>query len=471
MDIINSISLTNQRSRMTLPSPHFSSVEVPAKLHVPAINKSEQKPPLRFVAYCKFCREGFASDNDLFQHRRNDHEKCPYDDCKFNASSKAVAEHITRVHIKSNTLVKIQDLTTPEQIEKWREERRKRYPTASNVALRQQAREERFLRGEKLQDRNQRFGDSKQKNHIKSFDNRNNHKQNNRNHKFDERGPNNKSHDKSNRFNKNDKRHQNSVLNCEKIEAQDHSHTEAVVPLNDNAGKPSVQRPEKKAFKPTKIPIDEDSSDDEQRPTPRFKGTSQMKDYHKVETIVKERAALSILEMYGSESDVSDLEACSENLGIDIKSPPLAETVAETETPTEETAMVGDNQSNNNEDEPTVDDEGEAPDEVPIDHQTSSNNQEQTSTPFADKNSRKRKREYEAKAHAIATKKRTVLDYAKLKNQPSVNPFLEKLLQQDIRHERNILLQCVNFVVKNNFFDVGQSRNKPEESENKEECQ
>lgn len=36
---------------------------------------------------------------------------------------------------------------------------------------------------------------------------------------------------------------------------------------------------------------------------------------------------------------------------------------------------------------------------------------------------------------------------------PSVNPFLEKLLQEDIRHERNVLLQCVNYVVRNNFFD------------------
>lgn len=31
--------------------------------------------------------------------------------------------------------------------------------------------------------------------------------------------------------------------------------------------------------------------------------------------------------------------------------------------------------------------------------------------------------------------------------------LLEKLLAKDIRHERNILLQCVDFVVKNNFFD------------------
>lgn len=32
--------------------------------------------------------------------------------------------------------------------------------------------------------------------------------------------------------------------------------------------------------------------------------------------------------------------------------------------------------------------------------------------------------------------------------------LLEKLLRKEIRHERNVILQCVNYVVKNNFFDV-----------------
>lgn len=39
----------------------------------------------------------------------------------------------------------------------------------------------------------------------------------------------------------------------------------------------------------------------------------------------------------------------------------------------------------------------------------------------------------------------------------SVNPrklsLLEKLLAKDIRHERNILLQCADYVIKMNFFD------------------
>jgi len=31
--------------------------------------------------------------------------------------------------------------------------------------------------------------------------------------------------------------------------------------------------------------------------------------------------------------------------------------------------------------------------------------------------------------------------------------LLEKLLEKDIRHERNLVLQCTHFIVQNNFFD------------------
>ncbi|KAL1397336.1 hypothetical protein pipiens_020149, partial [Culex pipiens pipiens] len=36
--------------------------------------------------------------------------------------------------------------------------------------------------------------------------------------------------------------------------------------------------------------------------------------------------------------------------------------------------------------------------------------------------------------------------------------MLEKLLDKDIRHERNVLLQCVRFVVDNKFFGIGQPK-------------
>jgi hypothetical protein len=68
------------------------------------------------------------------------HIKCPQ--CDFNAAKRIVREHQSKEH---GTSVKDADpsvaaqatalfkLDTPEDIERWREERRRRYPTAANV--------------------------------------------------------------------------------------------------------------------------------------------------------------------------------------------------------------------------------------------------------------------------------------------------------------------------------------------------
>ena len=434
---------------MTLPSPHFmKNVAKPTieKLHVQKIDHNQK---IQFVAYCKYCSEGFKSDNDLYQHRRN-HEKCPYEGCKFNASSKAIADHVQRVHLKTNTLVKIQDLTTPEQIEKWRQERRKRYPTASNVSLRQQAQEERMQRGEKLQEKQQRFGDSQQKNHIKNFDKRNQDKNNqqNRHKNRDRQYPNKR--ERPQNFNSNVENSEGSTKSCPPIDNLPEKKSENVpekksdsLPEKTSSSlheKKSNNHPKKKFdnVKPDEQRIDQDSSDDEQRATPRFIGTSQMKDYHQVETIVKEHAALSILGMYGTDSECDEdgeLRSSDDPEETAIPIDGVAESEIIDEKPVDEEQFLDE-------------DNNDAPDVESV------KRTEQILPPPDGKNCRKRKHEtYNAK-RANIVKPRTILDYGKLRSKPSVNPFLEKLLQHDIRHERNILLQCVNYVVRNNFFAI-----------------
>lgn len=430
---------------MALPSPSFlknSNKPVNEKSHV---TKEENKRTNHFVAYCKYCREGFRSENELFQHRKS-HEKCPYDSCQFNASAKIIAEHIQRVHLKTNSLVKIQDLTTPEQIEKWKEERRKRFPTTANVILRQQAQEIRLQRGEKLQDRQQRFGDFQQRNHIRSFDNRNNQKGNRQRNQKNRQNRNQgeRKYDKNADKTARDDKMEPTVESTE-MPPPDKVEIEQTMPANN--------------FKPLNLqknvqPHEEDSSDDEIT-TPRFKGTSQMKDYHGVETLVKEKAALSILGMYGSDSysetedDSMAVEeekpqpTCPQNKECNIEEMEINETRENDEDKTHEVAPDND--------------DGEAPEEVPITH--SCETLPPGSTPFSatEKASRKRKRDQQPQRRDTKRLTRSGLDYSKLRRRPFVNPFLEKLLQEDIRHERNVLLQCVNYVVKNNFFGVGQA--------------
>lgn len=407
--------------------------------------KEEIKKPNHSVAYCKYCREGFSSENELFQHRKS-HERCPFEDCQFNASGKVIAEHVQRVHMKTNSLVKIQDLTTPEQVEKWREERRKRYPTSANVSLRQQAQEARFQRGEKLQDRQQRFGDFQQRNHIKNLDNRNQQK-------GDWNQKKNQRHQKRDHFDKSDrKQHQKDgkdespqTSSAPTVSGSQEQETiptpkpdrrkDFVKPVNTTKPQPAL-----KAFPKASIPSNEDSSDDESRATPRFKGTSQMKNYHQVETIVKEQPALSILGMYGSDSESE----------VEEKEP--AEAPAKPYAASEDIEMKNELVQCSEEgqlDENAID---EAPEEIPIDHITDAMPPASTSL-ATEKPGRKRNRDNQQSRRQDKKKPRTVLDYSKLRLKPSVNPFLERLLQDDIRHERNVLLQCVNYVVKKRFFD------------------
>lgn len=423
---------------MALPSPCFTQnvkkAVAPEKTHV---KQDEVKQPNHFIAYCKVCREGFSSENLLFQHRKT-HERCPYDGCSFNANSKVIAEHVQRVHIKSNTLVKIQDLTTPEQIEKWREERRKRFPTAANVLLRQQAKEARFERGEKLQDRQQRFGDSKQRNHIKNFDNRNN--------KGDNRHENKRNHQNNRRDRPWKQRNENrETPGDEKLKNEKEETTQQVRSSGQSSVVPTTSCiKEVKFLQPAINHRDEESSDEESKATPKFKGTSMMKDYHEVKTIVQEKAALSVLGMYGSDTE-SEVDSQVEAATV-IEEPEVSswEKVEEQKEESKEERA---------EDNPMSDDDLEAPEEVPIQHNSEGNLPDPSTSTEPEKLSRKRRHEAQQSQRFVRPKPRRGLDYSKLRTMSSVNPFLEKLLQEDIRHERNVLLQCVNYVVRSNFFE------------------
>jgi nuclear fragile X mental retardation-interacting protein 1 len=403
---------------MALPSPCFTeNIPKPAAPEKTHVVREELKKPNQFIAYCKFCQEGFASENDLSQHRKS-HEKCPYDDCKFNANEKAIAEHVQRVHLKSSTLVKIQDLTTPEQVEKWKEERRKRYPTTANILLRQQVQEERFERGEKLQVRQQRFSDFKQRDFISNGDKT--HQKNGKGNK---------------RFRDNEGPRKPWIQKDSKKPRIENSKN-----FKDKNNREDVVQ-KKKRYEKTNEDL---SEEEEARATPCFKGTSQMKDYHDVQELVKERPALSILGMYGSDSNSED-----EDERITLNTPI-----------SEEKPVFTDHQEKNDKikvaiENPTVilSDNDDPPEETPIEHSSieteacTSLSKGKLLNPQAQKNGSKDRKNF-------IKPPRSALDYSKLASSRPTNPFLEKLLQEDIRHERSVLLQCVNFVVRNNFFDT-----------------
>lgn len=398
--------------------------------------------------FCTYCNEGFATQIDFQAHRRS-HQKCPYDECKFNANELAVSEHIQKVHIGT----KIKDLTSPEDIEKWREERRKRYPTAANVQLRQQIQEMKQNRGEKLHDSKARFGDQKQKDFFaKCHEDRINYRK-----------------ERKERI-----KQKKEELKKAKKKARRLVNKMVVEPITDK-GKIS------------------------------FKGTKEMKDYHKEEESKIEKNSnnsLSLLNAYGSDSESENenqnaekLNESSESIKSELDNsfesqkcqndpeikeinneydnlinstfndPEIYSKDDENDNELQEEITTSKNPPNDTLNDPNdtrkqSNDDDEAPEEV--------SNPKVDDQPILESNFNKRK--HPSQPHNKITKKpRTVIDYSKLKNLKTSNPFLEKLLHREIVHERNYLLQCVNFVVKNNFFGVGQKCDKNEAGTSKDE--
>eukprot|EP00741_Cyanophora_paradoxa_P012666 tig00020614_g12237.t1 len=105
--------------------------------------------------FCEACDRGFQQQRQLEEHKAK-HVKCPRDDCSFVASKKVVFEHVHDAHNGVSSSRKPIILDTPEEIERWRAERRKHWPSESNVERKKHEDENRRARGEIVDDRSRR---------------------------------------------------------------------------------------------------------------------------------------------------------------------------------------------------------------------------------------------------------------------------------------------------------------------------
>ncbi|XP_054915153.1 nuclear fragile X mental retardation-interacting protein 1 [Poeciliopsis prolifica] len=91
--------------------------------------KQRNRKEPEYSHFCDTCDRGFKNrqkyDEHVFQH-----VKCSVPDCNFMAHEKLVAIHWKNSHAPGAKRIK---LDTPEEIAKWREERRKNYPTVENI--------------------------------------------------------------------------------------------------------------------------------------------------------------------------------------------------------------------------------------------------------------------------------------------------------------------------------------------------
>ena len=96
---------------------------------------------------CDACNKNFWNQDQFDKHKKQDHSPCPYPGCSFTAHEEAVEQHFANTHARGIHF----KFDTPEDIKKWREDRKRKFPTKQNIELKERERLAKESRGELLQ--------------------------------------------------------------------------------------------------------------------------------------------------------------------------------------------------------------------------------------------------------------------------------------------------------------------------------
>lgn len=382
--------------------------------------------------WCETCDRGFATVNLLERHKQQ-HQKCNIDGCQFVAHPKMITKHIQMQH-SSGLYKRISKLDNPEEIKKWREERKKNFPTRSNIEKKTAELNEKNIRGEKMGLKFNTYGkqDKKERNFKSGTKRKYEHKQNFRN--------------KSTIFSQTKKSQTNNHPPPKKI-------LKTIGPLEETrklkpfSGIQNIVINDKDEdeiqLSNDNILIEDDDSDNGnnckiqqlvnvKEPSVCTALNSLMCNYGSSEEdemdslVINKETVNSVKPQFGNHEEIGNEQNKVKKNGEESQEKTLPDnctlikpkdTNGEDDSGPEEITIIKAN-----------------PDEI-------NDNQNKANVKYAQTKTKDENK--------LRHKNNTC-------GRPKPKPpstLLQKLLYKEIRHERNIILQCIRYVIKNNYFD------------------
>ena len=379
---------------------------------------------------CDTCNKSFFSHKSYNSHIE-EHVECPFPECGLKAHINVIDRHITNQHMLVNfSALQMDD-------EAWKAERRKRFPTVERAELRREELKERLERGERVGlDKNKKgkFGSKSSK--IKT----------------------NSQNDKNVGTKKEDK---DVALNSKKrsLDGESTGPPKKKVSFRERKREKFKKENVTSDFTVPYVEVDLYESDEENRyGLPAFKGTRKFYE------------ELGEISYFSNKNEVS----CDQNDDFVISDDddewePSTETKSSEQTIQPLNNALGSLMgaySDSDDSGPEVqslslNSKKHSVSNVTNDSANTSNNNNEvnsneTSGVDENKGTGKRKRRARHRNNNTSTnegnKVKKVVPPRPIKRRKRVT-LLERLLEPDIRHERNVLLQCIRYITKNNFFD------------------